>query len=367
MAAGSLWLAGCKEEIVQPTPAPVPTLTSFTPGSGAPGTTVTLTGTNFTGATTVRLGGVAVPFTVVSSTTITFVVPMTNVLAGALDVATPGGRATHPTPFTVLPPASTITSITPGSALPGATVTLTGTNFDGATSVTLGGVAVVFTVTSPTTITLTVPQAAETGLFVITTPGGTGTSLTPFTVLPLYVNVGAGDLGVLNLAYALEQLEAAFYAAVKAGSYYRGASQSEKTILEDLASHEIIHRELFRAALAGSAIKTLEPNFSTINFSDRTAVLYAARTFEDLGVAAYNGAAQYLTNPDYLALLAKIVSVEARHAALIRDLLTNGTFVGADVVSPTTGLELTKSLADVAVQANTYLAAGSWLDVAGLR
>ena len=51
-------------------------------------------------------------------------------------------------------------------------------------------------------------------------------------------------------------------------------------------------------------------------------MLKAAADFEDLGVAAYNGAAQYLSTADNLGLAGKIVSVEARHASAIRDLLT---------------------------------------------
>jgi hypothetical protein len=52
-------------------------------------------------------------------------------------------------------------------------------------------------------------------------------------------------------------------------------------------------------------------------------VLQTARVFEDLGVSAYNGAARYLRSEGYLTLAGKIVSVEARHASTIRDLLNN--------------------------------------------
>jgi hypothetical protein len=58
-----------------------------------------------------------------------------------------------------------------------------------------------------------------------------------------------------------------------------------------------------------------------VTFTDRAAVLAAARALEALGVAAYNGAVQYLTTPANVLALAKIVSVEARHAATIIDLL----------------------------------------------
>lgn len=185
------------------------------------------------------------------------------------------------------------------------------------------------------------------------------------------INVGTGDIGVLNYAYALEQLEAGFYTALRAGTYYTGlgATSAEKQILDDLYYHEVIHREYFRSAIpAASRISdALVPNFSTINFNDRASVLGTAKAFEDLGVAAYNGAGQYIVTPAYLFVAGKIVSVEARHAAIIRDLLQEGNFVGSDVVSiATTSLEISKAPSVVVATANTFLAAGSQLNVSGL-
>ena len=63
-------------------------------------------------------------------------------------------------------------------------------------------------------------------------------------VLDETVNLGTGDIGVLNYAYALEQLEAAFYAAVLGGSYFTGAISEEKDILSDLEAHERAPRRL---------------------------------------------------------------------------------------------------------------------------
>ena len=155
---------------------------------------------------------------------------------------------------------------------------------------------------------------------------------------PGTIDVGSGDAGILNYAYALEQLEAAFYAQIKTGAYYTGlgANSAEKQIFDDLALHEAIHRDFLRAALQANSItplKDLTPDFSSINFGDRTSVLTAAQTFEDTGVAAYNGAGRFLTSNTNLALAGKIVSVEARHAALIRDLRSYNTFVASDVVN----------------------------------
>ncbi|MCW3110784.1 MAG: hypothetical protein JWQ09_5290 [Segetibacter sp.] len=169
------------------------------------------------------------------------------------------------------------------------------------------------------------------------------------------VDLGSGDTGVLNYAYALEQLEAAFYIQVVAGSYYASASADEKTYLKDIRDHEIAHREFFKATLAGSAIPALEVDFSSVNFADRASVLGTARAFEDLGVSAYNGAGSLLTNAAYLTVAGKIVSVEARHAAWIRDLLTADTFVAADVVNLSTGLEMSRTPSQVLSIAGNYI------------
>jgi hypothetical protein len=141
------------------------------------------------------------------------------------------------------------------------------------------------------------------------------------------VNLGSGDFGVLNYAYALEQLEAAFYTQVVAsGGFATAFSSLEQEYMRDLRDHEVAHREFLKAALTSNAIQNLEVDFSSIDFNSRTSVLNASRTFEDLGVAAYNGAGKLLVSTDLLTIAGKIVSVEARHAALIRDLISNGSF-----------------------------------------
>lgn len=149
------------------------------------------------------------------------------------------------------------------------------------------------------------------------------------------VNLGGGDTGILNYAYALEQLEAAFYVAVVSNNSFGTIfSAMEQQALRDIRDHEVIHREFFKTALGSNAIPGLSVNFSSINFSDRMSVLNGAKTFEDLGVAAYNGAGKLLISSDLLTVAGKIVSVEARHAAAIRDFLQPNTafFAGDDAV-----------------------------------
>jgi hypothetical protein len=168
------------------------------------------------------------------------------------------------------------------------------------------------------------------------------------------VNLGSGDIGILNYAYALEQLEAAFYTQVIM-QQYSGMTNDERSLITDIRDHEIAHREFFKAALGSSAIRGLTPNFSAVNFADRNSVLTTAKTFEDLGVSAYNGAGKLIVSADYLLLAGKIVSVEARHAAYIRDLLVPNSFADNTVVDTTNGLDVVRMPTAVLAAAQPFI------------
>ncbi len=178
------------------------------------------------------------------------------------------------------------------------------------------------------------------------------------------VFLGTGDFQILNYAYALEQLEAAFYTQVVANASFATIfSTDEKSYLTDIRDHEVLHREYFKVALGSNAIKGLTPNFSAVDFTSRTSVLATAKAFEDTGVSAYNGAGQYIADVNYLLAAGKIVSVEARHAALIRDLITNGTFSdGLDA----NALDISQPPTAVVDIANGFLAADSKISKRGL-
>ncbi|MFL6374365.1 MAG: IPT/TIG domain-containing protein [Pyrinomonadaceae bacterium] len=165
-----------------PIPAPSVTGVSPTSGSTSGGTSVVITGSNFTGATAVSFGGTAATsFTVNSATQITATAPAHA--AGTVDVTvtTSGGTSAisasdHYT-YNAPTPAPTVTSVSPtsGTTSGGTSVTITGTNFTGATAVSFGGTpATSFTVNSATSITATSPaHAAGTVDVTVTTPGGT--------------------------------------------------------------------------------------------------------------------------------------------------------------------------------------------------
>jgi hypothetical protein len=170
------------------------------------------------------------------------------------------------------------------------------------------------------------------------------------------VSLGSGDTAVLNYGYALEQLEAAFYTEAVANPY-GGITAEETQILTDIRNHEVVHRDFFKAAIGAGAIRDLEVDFTSVDFTSRTSVLSTAKIFEDLGVSAYNGAGQLLTSAAFLTLAGKIVSVEARHAAAIRALLAPQTtsFAGDDVITPATGQEAQRPPSQVLALSDPYI------------
>ncbi len=164
-----------------------PTVTGISPSSGptAGGTPVTITGTNFTGATGVTIGGVpATSVMVVSSTTITAVTPSGTAGKASVVVTTSGGSNAANTLFTYVAP-PTVSGISPssGKTAGGLNVTITGTNFIAATGVTIGGApATNVVVVSSTTITATIPAGtAGPASVLVTSPYGSNAANSLFT------------------------------------------------------------------------------------------------------------------------------------------------------------------------------------------
>jgi hypothetical protein len=198
------------------TAAAAPDVTGLGTNSGttAGGTSVTISGSGFTGAGGVYFGDVAATsFTVNSDTSITAIAP--SQAAGVVDVTvdTPtGGSCTSSadqfTYSNAAAPSVTGLSLTSGSSGGGTVVTISGSGFTGATEVAFGNVAASFEVESDGTIVATAPpQAAGTVDVMVTTPSGTSaiSSADKFTytaaaapsVLGLSVNSGSSAGGTL--------------------------------------------------------------------------------------------------------------------------------------------------------------------------
>jgi len=166
-----------------------PVITSLSPSSGstAGGTIVTITGTNFTGATSVTINGkAATPIKVVDNSTITCKAPV-NLIAGPVDVivTTGGGPSSAFSSYTYITPA-VITSISPtfGTKAGGTSVTITGTNLTGASNLLFGlKSATNVNVVNDTTITCITPDSTNpvaVGV-TLTTGGGLSNKFSSFT------------------------------------------------------------------------------------------------------------------------------------------------------------------------------------------
>jgi uncharacterized repeat protein (TIGR03803 family) len=156
-----------------------PQFTSFSPAAAAVGSTVTLTGVSLTQTSSVTIGGKAATFKVASDKELTAVVPAGAKNAENILITTAGGAASKG-PFAVEPK---ITSFAPASGPAGTEVKITGTTFTGTSKVAFDGVdATSFEVVNDSQVDAIVPSGAKTGAIAITTPGGTATSTTSFTV-----------------------------------------------------------------------------------------------------------------------------------------------------------------------------------------
>jgi hypothetical protein len=175
-----------------------PTVDTIDPPQGAStgGTPVTISGSSFTGATGVTIGGVAATHVIlVNDTTITCTTPAGTI--GTVNVVVRTPNSPHDDPvnqlFTYVLGLPTVTSVSPpmGVAAGSTRVTITGTNLSGATGVTFGSVAATgLTIVNDTTLTCTTPagQAGAASVLVITPPGHN-----PDNTLYLYVRAVPTD------------------------------------------------------------------------------------------------------------------------------------------------------------------------------
>ncbi len=165
-----------------------PTVSGVSPNSGTVngGTTVTITGANFTNATSVNFGDTPVGFTVNDDSSITVVSPVAEAPDTVdITVTTVGGTSSVSSSdqFTFIAIAApTVSGVSPnsGTVNGGTTVTITGANFTNATAVDFGGTPAGFTVNDDSSITAVSPVAAAAGtvdVTVVTAGGSSATSV----------------------------------------------------------------------------------------------------------------------------------------------------------------------------------------------
>ena len=179
---------GCKKSDVNPViVTPAPTITSFSPSSGTPGTTVSISGSNLSNIVSVNFNGVAAFFKT-DGQNISAVVPGSST-SGALSVTTEGGSVTSSSPFTVLPnpgptPSTQITAILPNNNPAGWPVLIQGVNIDSIKGIKFGNTVAQIDTNFAGVVTTRVPAGVAPGnqLITITNKYGDATTVA-FTVL----------------------------------------------------------------------------------------------------------------------------------------------------------------------------------------
>jgi hypothetical protein len=150
------------------------------------------------------------------------------------------------------------------------------------------------------------------------------------------------DVGIFRLLHLQEQLESAFYVAVVRSDTFDNLNAAERELLTDLRNVELIHREFVRTALGTQALPDIRGsiNRDTLEniLSSRESIFNTAKMLEHTGLAGLNGTAKYIQDVRNLLVAGKLASVEARHAAALRDVMppagqnANIAFAGDDII-----------------------------------
>lgn len=138
-------------------------------------------------------------------------------------------------------------------------------------------------------------------------------TVTPFVGEALAQSNG-GDVEILNFALTLEYLETDFYRGAK------NLSGEVAAAARRFGDEEAEHVDALTEAIRGLGGRPASKPETSFPGGGQRAFLELARTLEDTGVSAYNGAAPRIRSAEVLAAAGSIVQVEARHAAAIRQL-----------------------------------------------
>jgi len=132
---------------------------------------------------------------------------------------------------------------------------------------------------------------------------------------------GEGDIGILNYALTLEYLERDFYnEAARNERRNPFLGKTGKNFLQAVVKDERAHVEFLRAALGSAAVAKPKFGFGGTT-SDRKVFLRTSFALENTGVGAYSGQALNIVDPANVAAALSILTIEARHAGLVGEII----------------------------------------------
>lgn len=143
---------------------------------------------------------------------------------------------------------------------------------------------------------------------------------------PGAMDLGTNDEGLLNYIFVLQQIEAAFYTKVTVDSL-DSIPATDAPVFKEIRDHEIAHREVLRNYLEGTGT-VVDVDFSSIDFTSLTSVLENAEFIENIVAASMIEAGRLLVTPHNVELVAKMASVEVRHATTMSNMRSLGNFFG---------------------------------------
>ena len=248
-----------------------PRITSFTPTNSLPGSTVTISGTNFTDASAVSFNGTpATQFTVTNNNTIGVIVPG-NFTTGPISITTPAGTSNTlslaTSNFYAVP---IVSGFSPPHGLPGTNVTVFGSSFLGALAVQFqaagGGTtnAAILSV-SNSQVRVVVPNNAVSGPITVVGPAGSSSSSFNFVLdyATLLVNVNDNPDPVTvgsNLVYTI---------LIQNSSIYSGAVSLTNILPPSVT---------FVSSTAGTTVSNVTvANLGVLNFNDIASVTITAK------------------------------------------------------------------------------------------
>ena len=210
---------------------------------------------------------------------------------------------------------------------------------------------------------LRVSAASAATVALIATTGCSTETPEPVAADPYQLVLPSGDSGLFYYGYLLALALSTTYEKIVANPP-TDLTAAERTLIFNMRDHQVVYRELFHYYIDPTTANTgpfpSDFSFNTASFTltTRAGVLAAVQQLADLAAAAYPVLLPLFTSASAYprALLVKTVSVQARHAATIRDLRTPGSFADSTVVDPATGQLRTKTPTEVVAALAPYVA-----------
>jgi len=144
--------------------------------------------------------------------------------------------------------------------------------------------------------------------------------------------IPASDIAILNFALTLEYLEAEFYAQANQNKAW-GTNRRLQRFSTVVAQHEKVHENFLKKTLGAKAVAKPKFDFKD-TVTDQAKFAATAQVLEDTGVHAYLGQVAKIKAKAVLVGAGRILPVEARHAAWIRDIRFNGGTTGPTTPAP---------------------------------